>query len=65
MCETPLETRYMLRETEARARSLARNSAAEDAALANVFARLTWMYGKVAGKIAAIAVKVNGVGAFR
>jgi hypothetical protein len=46
MCDTPLEVKYMLADTEARARALASEIRSEDAALAGGLARLKRLLGK-------------------
>jgi hypothetical protein len=52
MCDTPLEIRYMLAGTEARARAFASEVRSEDAAMAGGLARLTRFLGRLSGSLA-------------
>jgi hypothetical protein len=47
MCDTPLEVRYMLADTEARARAFASEVRSEDAAMAGGLARLKRLLGRL------------------
>ncbi|MCU0789613.1 MAG: hypothetical protein MUE79_00975 [Nitratireductor sp.] len=49
MCETPLELRFMLAETEGRARALAKSARSEDAAVAGAWRRLVELAGRLRG----------------
>ncbi len=46
MCETPLEVKFMLRETEVRSRAFSQDVRAEDRAVATGFARMRALLAK-------------------
>jgi hypothetical protein len=52
MCDTPLEVKYMLADTEARAQAFAREVRSEDAAMAGGLVRLKRLLGRLAKPLA-------------
>jgi hypothetical protein len=62
MCETPLETGYMLRETEARARALAAASQEGSRELSSAWVRIVKLFEDwVAGTLGAVLRPVKKV----